>query len=234
MGKRIFLIDFDCTITQNDTTDELMKIYNQDMLEDYQRKFRSGEITVKKYLSDLITSLNIDEEEYKKSVAKNVIVDKYFKDFIEHGEKFRIVSAGTVLNIVSVLESNNIYVNQDNIYSNKVIFENGKIRIEYPYEYDSSFYGISKGNIVDKYKDKGFEIVGISFDNKKENWMKARTDKNMNWIHLSDIKGWKSLAAPMYGVNSIPCTLLIDKDGTILQRNIFGDELEGKLAELLK
>lgn len=88
--------------------------------------------------------------------------------------------------------------------------------------------------IYDKYKDKGFEIVGISFDNKKENWMKARTDKNMNWIHLSDIKGWKSLAAPMYGVNSIPCTLLIDKDGTILQRNIFGDELEGKLAELLK
>ena len=45
MGKRIFLIDFDCTITHNDTTDELMKIYNQDMLEDYQRKFRSGELT---------------------------------------------------------------------------------------------------------------------------------------------------------------------------------------------
>lgn len=161
MGKRIFLIDFDCTITHNDTTDELMKIYNQDMLEDYQRKFRSGELTVKKYLSDLITSLNIDEEEYKKSVAKNVIVDQYFKEFVEHGEKFRIVSAGTVLNIVSVLEANGIYVNRDNIYSNSVIFENGKIRIEYPYEYDSSFYGISKGSIVDKYKAKGYEVIFI-------------------------------------------------------------------------
>ncbi len=161
MNKRIFLIDFDCTITHNDTTDELLKIYNPKLLEKYQEKFRNGELTVKKYLWDLITSLNINEEEYKKSVAKNVIVDKYFREFTELGEKFRIVSAGTVLNIVSVLEANNIYVNKDNIYSNDVIFEDGRILIKYPYEYNSSFYGISKGSIVDKYKEKGYEVIFI-------------------------------------------------------------------------
>lgn len=161
MNKRIFLIDFDCTITHNDTTDELLKIYNPKLLEEYQEKFRNGELTVKKYLWDLITSLNINEEEYKKSVAKNVIVDKYFREFTELGEKFRIVSAGTVLNIVSVLEANNIYVNKDNIYSNDVIFEDGRILIKYPYEYNSSFYGISKGSIVDKYKEKGYEVIFI-------------------------------------------------------------------------
>ena len=161
MGKRLFLIDFDCTITHNDTTDELLKIYNPKLLEEYQEKFRNGELTVKKYLWDLITSLNINEEEYKKSVAKNVIVDKYFREFTELGEKFRIVSAGTVLNIVSVLEANNIYVNKDNIYSNDVIFEDGRILIKYPYEYNSSFYGISKGSIVDKYKEKGYEVIFI-------------------------------------------------------------------------
>ena len=161
MSRRIFLIDFDCTITHNDSTDELMKLYNMEMYEEYQQKFRNGELTVKKYLSDLITSLNINEEEYKKSVAKNVIVDEYFKEFTELGEKFRIVSAGTVLNIVSVLEANGIDVNRDNIYSNNVLFENGKIRIEYPYEYDSSFYGIAKGDIVKKYKEKGYEVIFI-------------------------------------------------------------------------
>lgn len=161
MNKRIFLIDFDCTITHNDTTDELLKIYNPKLLEEYQEKFRNGELTVKKYLWDLITSLNINEEEYKKSVAKNVIVDKYFREFTELGEKFRIVSAGTVLNIVSVLEANNIYVNKDNIYSNDVIFEDGRILIKYPYEYNSIFYGISKGSIVDKYKEKGYEVIFI-------------------------------------------------------------------------
>ena len=92
MNKRIFLIDFDCTITHNDTTDELLKIYNPKLLEEYQEKFRNGELTVKKYLWDLITSLNINEEEYKKSVAKNVIVDKYFREFTELGEKFGIIN----------------------------------------------------------------------------------------------------------------------------------------------
>ena len=61
----------------------------------------------------------------------------------------------------------------------------------------------------------------------------AVTGKNMNWIHLSDLQGWKSLAAPLYGVNSIPCTFLIDKDGKIIKRNILGNELEEKLAEIL-
>ena len=88
--------------------------------------------------------------------------------------------------------------------------------------------------IYNEYKEKGFEIVGISFDNKKANWMKAREDKGMTWTHLSDLKGWKSLAAPMYGVNSIPCTMLVDKDGTIIQRNLLGEGLEAKLKELLK
>ena len=53
------------------------------------------------------------------------------------------------------------HVNRDNIYSNNVLFENGEIRIEYPYEYDSSFYGIAKGDIVKKYKEKGYEVIFI-------------------------------------------------------------------------
>lgn len=82
------------------------------------------------------------------------------------------------------------------------------------------------------YRKKGFEIVGISLDKEEEAWLKTIKEKKMDWIHLSDLKGWKSGGAALYGVNSIPCTVLVDKDGTILARNLMGDELNKKLEEL--
>ncbi len=82
------------------------------------------------------------------------------------------------------------------------------------------------------YRKKGFEIVGISLDKEEEAWLKTIKEKKMDWIHLSDLKGWKSGGAVLYGVNSIPCTILVDKDGTILARNLMGDELNKKLDEL--
>ena len=56
----------------------------------------------------------------------------------------------------------------------------------------------------------------------------------MEWPHLSDLKGWNNAAAKLYGVNSIPATVLVAQDGTILARNIRGEEIQEKLAELLK
>lgn len=85
-----------------------------------------------------------------------------------------------------------------------------------------------------KYRRKGFEIVGVSLDNKEDAWLEAIKDKKMTWTHLSDLKGWKSAGAALYGVRSIPSTYLVDKDGTILARNIMGDELNKKLEEVLK
>ena len=85
-----------------------------------------------------------------------------------------------------------------------------------------------------KYHNKGFDIVGLSFDREKEPWVKAITEWEMPWIHLSDIKYWKSLAADVYNVNSIPDNLLIDPDGTVVARGLRGADLEAKLAEVLK
>ena len=83
-----------------------------------------------------------------------------------------------------------------------------------------------------KYHDKGFNVVGLSFDREKEPWVKAITEWNMPWIHLSDVKYWKSLAADVYNVNSIPDNLLIDPEGTVVARCLRGDALEAKLAEI--
>ena len=84
----------------------------------------------------------------------------------------------------------------------------------------------------EKYHAKGFDIVGLSFDNKKEPWVKAITDWNMPWIHLSDVKGWKSVASGVYGVNSIPDNLLIDPQGKIVARGLRAEVLHAKLKEI--
>ena len=83
------------------------------------------------------------------------------------------------------------------------------------------------------YHKKGFEVVGISLDSNKEDWEAAVKDKQLNWIHLSDLGGWQSAGAALYGVRSIPNTYLLDKDGTIVGHNLSGEELDKKLEELL-
>lgn len=92
-------------------------------------------------------------------------------------------------------------------------------------------------NIVkayEQYKDKGFEIVGVSLDRDAKAWKQALTKMNMTWPQMSDLKYWNSEAAKMYVVRSIPHTMLIDKDGTIIARGLHGEGLHTKLAELLK
>ena len=84
----------------------------------------------------------------------------------------------------------------------------------------------------DKYHAKGFDIVGLSFDNKKEPWVKDIENLKMPWIHLSDLKGWNTVASKVYGVNSIPDNLLIDPQGKIVARGLRAQALHAKLAEI--
>lgn len=85
----------------------------------------------------------------------------------------------------------------------------------------------------DKYHPKGFEIVSVSLDNKRDAWLNAIEQLGMNWHHLSDLQGWKCSAGQVYGINSIPCTVLIGPDGVIVGGDYRGEDLDKKLAELL-
>lgn len=84
-----------------------------------------------------------------------------------------------------------------------------------------------------KYKDKGFDILGVSLDKEPNAWKKAIKDDGLPWHHISDLKGWQSSHAALYSVTSIPQTVLVDKDGKILARNIRGEQLGQKLKEIL-
>jgi len=83
------------------------------------------------------------------------------------------------------------------------------------------------------FKDKGFDIIGVSLDRDKDAWLKAISDDKLTWHHVSDLKYWQNEVARLYGVNSIPHSVLLDKDGKIIAKNLRGDKLQEKLKELM-
>lgn len=86
------------------------------------------------------------------------------------------------------------------------------------------------------YKSKGFEVIGVSIDaaNAKTQWIDAIKKDGLPWENISELKGDKCNAALIYGISGIPDNFLIDKNGTIVARNLRGQELDDKLARLLK
>jgi thiol-disulfide isomerase/thioredoxin len=87
--------------------------------------------------------------------------------------------------------------------------------------------------LFNKYKAKGFDIFSVSLDQDRDRWIKAINDDGLLWTsHVSDLKFWQNEAARTYGVSSIPSTVLIDKDGLIIARNLRGEQLENKLKQL--
>lgn len=88
--------------------------------------------------------------------------------------------------------------------------------------------------VYEKYHAKGFDIIGVSFDNKREAWVKAinTVADGLPWQHISDLKGWECQAGEVYGVNSIPCTLLVGPDGHIVAEGLRAEALAKKMAEI--
>ncbi len=85
----------------------------------------------------------------------------------------------------------------------------------------------------EKYKDKGFEVVGISFDNSKEAWAKGVKDLGITWPQISDLKGWECAASDLYNIKGIPATIFYGPDGKVIKANLRGEELGKTLAEYL-
>ncbi len=86
----------------------------------------------------------------------------------------------------------------------------------------------------DKYKDKGFTILGVSLDRNKQRWLQAIADDNLNWTQVSDLKYWDNEVSDLYGVSSIPSNFLLDPKGIIIAKDLRGDDLNEKLEEIFK
>ena len=84
-----------------------------------------------------------------------------------------------------------------------------------------------------KYHDLGFEVFSVSLDNNKDRWKDAIAKDGLVWPnHVSDLKGWGSAAAKLYGVSSIPSTFLVDKDGRIIAKGLRGEQLTAVLEQI--
>lgn len=87
--------------------------------------------------------------------------------------------------------------------------------------------------LYNQYKDKGFDVYSVSLDDNVDAWKKAVQKDKLDWKnHVSELKSWESNVAKMYKIESIPTTYLLDKSGKIIAKNLRGQELENKLAEL--
>ncbi len=86
--------------------------------------------------------------------------------------------------------------------------------------------------LYDQYKDKGFEIYGVSLDRTKDAWVEAIAADKLPWKHVSDLQYFNSEAAALYSINAIPATVLLDKEGKIIAKNLRGEALAAKLAEI--
>jgi peroxiredoxin len=91
-------------------------------------------------------------------------------------------------------------------------------------------------NVVKVYNEfhkKGFDVIGVSLDRSKEDWVKAIADDKLTWTHVSDLKYWDNAAAKLYAVNSIPANFLLDENGVIIAKNLREGDLYNKVKEIL-
>lgn len=173
---------------------------------------------------------NLKELESINSKIDTVITNSvYVKKIKERIELLKKVDIGQMAPEFSMPDSNGKNINLSS-YKGKLLLVDfwaswcSPCRAENP--------GIVK--VYNEFHSKGFYILGVSLDKKKESWLKAVADDQLSWEHVSELKGWDCSAGKLYGINSIPANVLVDPEGKIIARNIFGDELRKKLAELIK
>jgi len=83
------------------------------------------------------------------------------------------------------------------------------------------------------FHDKGFEVLGVSLDESKAKWETAIKDDGLRWTHVSDLKAWNSPYVKDFGITGVPTSFILDREGRIVAKDLRGEELQKKLAELL-
>lgn len=89
-------------------------------------------------------------------------------------------------------------------------------------------------SIYEKYKDAGLEIISVSLDTKRENWVQTIISDRMTWLHTSDLQGWENAVAKLYGVRSVPSIFVLDEENRIIGQDLRGKELEEVVEKILR
>lgn len=159
--KRIFLIDFDRTISNEDSTDVLLETHNPEFKKDLRKRYKAGKVTIRQFIKEGLSSLNITKDEYIKTLQEKVTIDESFKNFVKSGLEFRIVSAGSRLNVQGSLLGYGIDLPDEKVISNDLKFDGNKITVENPFLDKEKIYGVDKKEAVEKFKKQGYEVIYV-------------------------------------------------------------------------
>ncbi len=153
---------------------------------------------------------------------------KYTKDFNEMVDKMKITAIGQTAPEIELPNPDGQVIKLSSLRGKYVLIDFwakwcGPCRRENP-------------NVVkayNKFKDKGFDVFGVSLDRTKEDWLQAIAQDGLTWTHVSDLKYFESKAATDYNISAIPFSILVDKEGKIIAKNLRGAALDKKLEEVL-
>lgn len=152
---------------------------------------------------------------------------KIKRDFIEEIDKLRKLAVGSPAPEISLPDPDGNTVKLSSLKGSYVLIDFwaswcGPCRKENP----------NVVRLYQQYHDQGFEIFGVSLDRTAEDWVRAIKDDGLTWVQVSDLKYFESEAAREYNISAIPATILLDRDGNIIAKNLRGKMLENKLDEL--
>lgn len=166
-------------------------------------------------------------EKVKEGISKTIPDSEYYKNFSEKVNKFKRLSIGAEAPELAFSSPTGEVLKLSDYRGKYVLIDFWAswcrpCRMENP----------NVVKLYNQYKEKGFEIYGVSLDQKKGAWENAITMDNISWPQVSDLGGWQSNAAKVYNVSSIPATYLLDPKGVIIAKNLRGGELANKLSEI--